>query len=336
MEKGSKRWAKVAQEIQSHKRFLVTTHVNPDGDGIGSGIALMGHLSALGKDAVMVSSDPLPERYRFLDPERHIRTYDPSTSVGLKEEVIFVLDTSELTRLGRVQEVVENRKDQVISIDHHPFRDNFAHIHVVDDNAFATGELIYDLIQSMKGKLTKSIAEALYISILTDTGLFRYGKNPNRIHTIVLDLLKTGIDPGWISEMLFESYLPKRLQLLGAILSQLEMFFGDRVSALVVTQRMMEEFGARQEDLDGVVDYARYVIGVEVGVMFTELEDGRVKVSFRSKRELDVNQLAVRLGGGGHSRASGLVMRGSLKEVKGRVLEEIGVSLPPIQKPTKK
>jgi len=120
MEKGSKRWAKVAQEIQSHKRFLVTTHVNPDGDGIGSGIALMGHLSALGKDAVMVSSDPLPERYRFLDPERHIKTYDPSTSVGLKEEVIFVLDTSELTRLGRVQEVVENRKDQVISIDHHP------------------------------------------------------------------------------------------------------------------------------------------------------------------------------------------------------------------------
>ena len=326
MEKGSKNWNEVAREIERHNRFLVTTHVNPDGDGIGSGLALAKHLIALGNDAIMVSPDPLPDRYRFLDPEGKVLTYDPN---HLEErELFFVLDTSELSRLGKMESVIKTRKNQVISIDHHPFRDRFARIHVVDEEAFATGELVYGLIKSMNGQMTKPIAEALYIAILTDTGLFRYGKkNHDRVHTIVLDLLKTEIDPGWIAERLFESYTSRRLQLLGAILSRLEMFFENQVASLVVTQSLMEEFDSQQEDLDGIVDYTRMVEGVEVGVMFTELDDGKVKVSLRSKREIDVNQLAVRMGGGGHSKASGIIVLGSLEEVKGMVLAEISASL---------
>ena len=325
MEKGSERWNQVVQEIKSHNQFLITTHIHPDGDGIGSGVALAKHLISLGKEAVMVSPDPLPERFRFLDPEKKVLTYDPN---HLEEkEIFFVLDTSELSRLGRMQEVLEKRKDKVISIDHHPFRDHFARIHVVDADAFATGELVYELIQSMNGNLTRPIAEALYVSILTDTGFFRYGKKHGRVHAIVLDLLKTGIDPARITEMLFESDSPKRLQLLGTILSHLEMNYENRVCFMEVTQRLMKEFGTRQEDLDGIVDYTRMVEGVEVGAMFTELGDGWVKVSLRSKRGIDVNQLAVRMGGGGHSRASGLLMKGSLVEVKKKVLEEIGGAL---------
>lgn len=329
MNKSSKRWAKVAQEIRSHKRFLVTTHVNPDGDGIGSGIALAKHLNRLGKDAIMVSPDPLPERYFFLDPERKVIATDPSSSLEIQgREIIFVLDTSELTRLGKMEDVVRRNKDRVISIDHHPFRDDFARIHVVDDRSFATGALIFDLIRFMRMKITKPIAEALYVAVLTDTGFFRYGKNPSRIHSIVLDLLKVGVEPSWVSERLFESYSSSRLKILGRILAGLEMFFENRVSSLMVTDDLMKEFGVRQEDLDGIVDYARMVEGVEVGVMFTELEDGLVKVSLRSKREIDVNQLAIGMGGGGHYRASGLVMKGSLKVVKRKVLKAIEDVLP--------
>jgi phosphoesterase RecJ-like protein len=326
MEKGTNRWDKVTRAIQSHQRFLVTTHINPDGDGIGSGVALAKHLIYLGKEAVMVSPDPLPERYRFLDPDKKVLTYDPN---HLEEkEVFFVLDTSELSRLGKMKNVISERKEQVISIDHHPFRDHFAMIHVVDEKAFATGELVYDLILSMNGQLTKPIAEALYVSILTDTGFIRYGRKPHQVHAVVLELLKTGIDPTWVSERLFESDSPRRLQLLGKILSQLEMGFENRVCSLEVTQKLMKEFGTRQEDLDGIVDYTRNVEGVEVGAMFTELGKGWVKVSLRSKRAIDVNKLAVKLGGGGHSRASGLLMKGLLEEVKKKVLKEIGDALP--------
>jgi len=310
----------VIAAIKKRNKFLITAHVNLEGDSLGSQLAMKGLLDAIGKTAVIVDNDAVPEHYKFLP-----RAGDVSNKIdkNLDFEAAIVLDCPTLKRIGKVRDLIPKGKF-IINIDHHVSNEKFGDVNWVEPHASSAGEMVYKLFKEMDVKLTKEIALSLYIAILTDTGSFNYDNTSSVTHEIAGELLGYGLDPASVSESVYERRSLADIKLLGMVLSSIKINSAGEVAYLEVTDKMLKTTGADLVKAEGFVNYARSIDKVKVAIIFKEDNgSGKVNVSFRSKGEVDVNKLAAFFGGGGHVRASGCIVEGRLAEVERKILAKV-------------
>ena len=311
----------IGQVLREHQRFAILSHVRPDGDALGSQLALALSLQQLGKDVRVWNEDGMLEKYSFL-PRAELLTKPPSTAEDV--DVAIALDTAIQNRLGTAFAAVGSAKIW-INIDHHRSNPGYGDLVIVDPSAPATGEIIFNLIKSQGLPFNHDIAENLYAAISTDTGSFQYPKTSASTFEIAAELVRVGgLDVGQISQQLYENYPRRRLELLRELLRTTRFEFGDRAASFSLTSKTAADLAVLPEDNEGLIDYLRAIRGVIVAVFFEELADGKVRVSMRSKDEaVDVCAICQKFGGGGHTLAAGTRVRGSLAEVEKKVLEEI-------------
>jgi phosphoesterase RecJ-like protein len=319
-------WQQLISLIEQKTHFVLTTHLNPDGDALGSELALAEHLASLGKMVTIINSDPAPEVYRFLDPQHVIKKYSPKKHLGLiqKAEVIVVVDASGgWKRVGRLGEALEQANAIKVCIDHHPDPTDFVDIAVVDTDAAATGELIYELILSTKGRLSLSIAEVLYAAIMTDTGSFRFPKTSARTHRITAELLQAGIQPLDIYRQIYERYPLSRVRLKGHVINAIKTEAQGQIAYYGLDQETLKAYKVKAADLDGFASLGQEIRGVRVVVFCLQSSKSKVKISLRSDGSVPVNQLAATYGGGGHPSAAGALVTGELEKIMAEVVAQV-------------
>ncbi|MDH7576713.1 MAG: bifunctional oligoribonuclease/PAP phosphatase NrnA [Bacillota bacterium] len=299
--------------------FLITTHLNPDGDAVGSLLGLGLALKKLDKKVELISPHPLSESYQFLPGSELIQL--PCNLKKIHFEIAVVLDCTELNRTGKDLEDILKKCKTVINIDHHISNTGFGSINVVDPGAAATGELVFEILVGMGVQITPDIATNLYFALVTDTGFFQYQNTTPRCHRTGASLLEYGATQRKIHQFLNENRSLTSIHLLGKSLGTLSVSESGLVAWMTVSQQFLREVGGKIEDCEGFINYPKSLAGVEVGILFKELENNEIKVGFRSKKFLDVNQLAACFGGGGHERAAGCTVRGHLKEVERKVIQ---------------
>ncbi|HRN52366.1 MAG TPA: bifunctional oligoribonuclease/PAP phosphatase NrnA [Gemmatimonadaceae bacterium] len=314
--------SRLAAELRSGMRVALSTHINADGDGCGSQTALARLLGQMGIHAVIVNPTPWPELFRWLlgdDVEE--RSAEGAKALKGVDRVI-VLDISDLGRLGTLADAVRAMPQDALVIDHHlPGLEPPGKTMLSDTAACATAELVYDFARERGLSISSAIAKSLYTSLVTDTGGFRFGNTSPRCLAVAADLLTAGVDPEEMYHRIYGSVPLGRLQLLREALESLEMDVAHGIAWVQVEAGALERFGVSSEDLDGISEYPRSVRGVRLAMLFRDLGHGKVKVSFRSRAGVDVNALAREFGGGGHTRASGALVAGTLAAVTARVLE---------------
>ena len=312
---------RVARELQHGRRVALSTHINADGDGCGSEAGLARMLAQRGMAVHIVNPTPWPNLFDFLlTDDVEDRSADGADALeGI--DLLIVLDISDVKRLGGLIDAVRSLKVPRLVIDHHiASEDRAGDIILTDTTACATGELVYDLACELGYEITPRIAKSLYSAILTDTGGFRFSNTTPRCHAIAADLLAVGVDPEELYQRVYASAPAGRVRLLAAVLQTLGVDERKGLAWLSMQAGAMEQFHVRQEDLDGIVEHARSIAGTRMAVFFRDLGHGKVKASFRSTGGVDVNAFARKFGGGGHARASGALIVGSLDDVRERVL----------------
>jgi len=306
--------------LREHERFAVLCHIRPDGDALGSQLALALSLQQLGKKVRVWNEDGMLEKYSFL-PRADLLTKPPHTAEDV--DAAIALDTAIQNRLGTAFTAVRSAKIW-INIDHHLSNPGYGDLVHVDPTAPATGQIIFDLIKSQGFPFDREIAENLYAAISTDTGSFQYPKTSARTFEVAAELVCTGIDVGQLSQQLYENYPRRRVELLRELLRTMRFERDGRVASFSLSLQTAAELQVLPEDNEGLIDHLRAIRGVIVAVFFEELADGKVRVSMRSKSDaVDVCAICQKFGGGGHTLAAGARVRGTLAEVERNVLEEI-------------
>ncbi|MBA3854189.1 bifunctional oligoribonuclease/PAP phosphatase NrnA [Pseudogemmatithrix spongiicola] len=314
--------ARLAAELRPGMQVALCTHINADGDGCGSESALARLLGQMGIRAIIVNPTPWPELFRWLlgdDVEE--RSAEGAKALAGVDRVI-VLDISDLGRLGALADAVRQMPRDALVIDHHlPGQEPPGKTMLSDTAACATAELVYDFARERGLTISSAIAKSLYTALVTDTGGFRFGNTSPRCLAVAADLLTVGVDPEEMYHRIYGSVPLGRLHLLREALESLEVDSAHGIAWVRVAAGALERFGVSSEDLDGISEYPRSVRGVRLAMLFRDLGHGKVKVSFRSRAGVDVNALAREFGGGGHTRASGALVAGTLDAVTARVLE---------------
>jgi phosphoesterase RecJ-like protein len=308
--------------VEGARRVVLTTHVQPDGDGIGSEVALARWLTQQGKDVAILNPHPTQRRFRFLQEIAPVEAFDPERHEGrvAEADLLVVLDISTPARLGSLEPVVRRYAPRTLIIDHHADASTIEGVDVRDIEAAATGEIVYRLLVEWGAAIDPLIATALYAAIAYDTGGFRHGNTRAETHEIAADLVRKGADLALIRRYLFESMSESRARLLAHALSSYERSLGGTVAWVSIPRAMLDAVGADPEDVEGVAEALRAIEGVEVAIVTRELRDNATKVSFRSRGENDVNAFARRFGGGGHRNAAGAYIEEPLAEVVSRLV----------------
>jgi phosphoesterase RecJ-like protein len=312
-----------AEVLAPGQRICITTHVNPDGDGLGSEAGLVHLLKARGVEAIVTNPSPTPDRYHFLfaDLPGVDRSHEAVKELR-RADMILVLDISDVGRLGMLSQTVLDRGVPVHCIDHHVSEGHLpAGARYVDPSAAATGELIFQVAQANGWPLTKAAARALYVAILTDTGGFRFSNTRPSVLRVAADLLDTGLDPESIYLDVYANAPLGRARLLAETLQTLVVEAETGLAWVTVPPGAFERLQATADDLDGIVEIPRSTAGVRMALLFREIAAGRIKVSLRSVGDVDVAAFSKPFGGGGHTKASGLSLPGSMAEVQATVLE---------------
>ena len=296
--------------------------MNADGDGCGSEIALALLLAQQGIAATIVNPTPWPALFDFLLADSGVKDETTKGSAALKAiDGLIVLDISDLKRLGNIADSVRALKKPKVVIDHHiPSAEPPGETILADTTACATGELIYDFASTLDLEITPEIARAIYIAMLTDTGGFRFSNTSPRCHAIAGELLSAGVNPEDMYVRIYASSPPGRVQLLAEVLATLQFDLEAGLAWLTMATGLLEKYNVRQEDLDGIVEHARSIAGTKMALFFRDLGHGKVKLSFRSTGKVDVNEFAHQFGGGGHAKAAGAMVAGTIDEVRDRVI----------------
>jgi len=319
----SARAREFAAALKPGHRVCITTHVNPDGDGLGSEVALVHLLRAQGVDAIITNPSPTPPRFSFLfDDLQGVDRSAEAVKELRRSDLIIVLDIADLNRLGMLIDTVRDRGVPVACIDHHvsagvlPPGPRY-----VDPEAAATGELIFEVAMGNGWPITHAAARGLYVAILTDTGGFRFSNTRPRTLRIAADLLESGVNAEDIYLEVYARAPEGRPRLFAEALQTLVVEHEYGLAWVTVPPGAIERLGVSSDDLDGVVEFPRSIEGVRMALLFREISQGRVKVSLRSVGEVDVAAFAKVYGGGGHTKAAGLSLKGSLAEVQATVLK---------------
>jgi phosphoesterase RecJ-like protein len=320
-------WSPFVDFVRRHRRFLLTTHVRPDGDGLGSMLALAEVLEGLGKVAQMTVASVLPPRYDFLDPERRVQRFAPPGDEFRGAEAVVVLDTGTWNQLGDFGNFLRSLKVPTAVIDHHLTQDHLGELMLVDTTAEATGRLVHEAILALGGPLPPAAAHRLFVAVAMDTGWFRHSNTTAATFGLVEALCRAGARPTPAYQALFEQNALGRLKLTGVVLERLQVSHGGRLACSEVRRADYEATGATPQDTEDLVNYTLSVKGVEAGLLFMEQPRGGVKVSFRSRARIDVARLAERFGGGGHRLASGATLDTTLDDARARVQAAVGAAL---------
>ncbi len=312
----------ITESVKKARRVLITSHLDPDGDSIGSELALGSYLKASGKEVRIINHGKTPAKYMFLDEDKSLEDLDPAKAVDLSADLIFVLECPNLERIGDVKRFLQPGV-KLINMDHHPDNSSFGEINYVDPQASALGEIIYELLTYAGYKLNKLTATQLYAAILTDTGRFRFSNTTPKTLRIGAELIALGANPREINSQIYYNNSNSALKLLGSLLLNLETFANNKISSLVIDQKTLRELNVTNEDTEGFVDYSLFLKGAEVGVLFTQKNEFKTKVSLRSQNSFDVSALARTFGGGGHKNAAGCTVNQDLKSTKELILKRI-------------
>jgi phosphoesterase RecJ-like protein len=309
----------VAAVLAPGRRVALTTHVNADGDGVGSEVALWHLLTRRGLEAVIANPTPIPERFHFLLPNGADRS-DRAVRAVEAADVVVVLDISDLGRLGDLARAI-TESHAVACIDHHVSRGSLpGGPRLVAPEAAATAELVFDFASALGWPLSPEAARALYVGILTDTGAFRFANTTPRALRVAGALLERGVDPESIYESVYASAPEGRIRLMTEVLGTLVVERDPGLAWVTVPPDALQRHHATADDLDGIVEYPRTIAGVRLALLFRQIANGRVKVSFRSLGDVDVAELAHHFGGGGHRKAAGASLEGSLADAQQQVL----------------
>lgn len=308
--------AAVAAALHQSHNVVVSGHIMPDGDSIGSTLALGMALEKLGKNVTMISSDQIPDTYQFLPGANRILQELPPSDY----DTLVMVDCSVQERLAKPLHDLLKDGVMVVNIDHHATTDTFADINYIDSHAAATGEIIYDLLINMGIDIDQQMALSLYTAIVTDTGSFRYEGTTPTTHRRVADLLEKGIEVARVSKLIFEEKPLETINILKMVLPTLNVSDCGKLAWISLDWPTKELLGAKDEHTDDLISYPRQIKGVEVALFFKALSPSSVKVSLRSNQYIDVNKLAGKFGGGGHKRAAGCQIEGNFEDIKNEVV----------------
>jgi phosphoesterase RecJ-like protein len=313
------------RRVRQGNRFLLTSHVNPDGDAIGSELGLARLLRRMGKGAVVWNRDETPTIYRPLPGSERIHVgAEPPAGFPDVFDAIIVLECPSPDRTGIEQYLGER---PVVNIDHHLGNQHYGTINWVDTAAPAVGEMIYRLAQGLKVTLEPETASCLYLTLVTDTGGFRFSNATPVAFEAAASLVRDGAHPEQVAQWLYECTPLPVLRLVGEMLQTVQVHEGGRIASARLTQEMFARVGAAPGDSEGLIDYPRSIAGVEAVALVREREDGTHKVSLRSRGEVDVEKIARQHGGGGHRNAAGFALEGDGEEVRKRVVELLSAAL---------
>lgn len=313
----------ITKLLEKNNSFLITSHKNIDGDAIGSELALYFILKKLNKKPIILNQDRLPRIYNFLPDSDKVHCLEDNY-INIKNiDVGIIVDCSNFERIEETYKIFKNIKN-IINIDHHNSNENYGDLNYIDSLASSVGEIIYDLIKFINlDLLDEKISTCLYTAIITDTGSFRYSNVSSKTFSVVSDLASQGIKPNLIADNIYNRNTYSGLKLLGKALLTLEVDESNYVSWLTITRDMLNNTEANDEEVEGIIDMARTLENTEVSILFRETKDNKIKVSFRSKGDFNVNKFAGKFNGGGHPNSSGCVCLGKIAEVKEKILSEL-------------
>ncbi len=316
-------FGKIVKTLKEDDHFLITSHISLDGDAIGSELALNFILQKLNKKSTIVNEDKLPQIYSFLSGSEKVYSLKDNNFDGGIYNVGIVLDSSSLSRIGKVSEILKQVKT-IINIDHHRSNENYGKINYIDYFSSSVGEIIYDLIKYIDlDWLDEKISSCLFTAIMTDTGSFRYANVNSKTFQVAADLTAKGAKPHIIANNVYNRNTYSGLKLLGQALSTLEIDEQKGVAWLYITRKMLKETEANDEEVEGIIDIVTTLKDTEVSILLKETKDEKVKVSFRSKGNFDVNKFANKFKGGGHPNAAGCLCSAPLEEVREKILSEL-------------
>jgi bifunctional oligoribonuclease and PAP phosphatase NrnA len=323
------KFQEIARVLREHQRFAVLSHVRPDGDALGSQLAMGLALKHLGKDVSIWNEDGMLDKYSFV-PRAELLTKPPAEPQDF--DVLVALDTAIQNRLGTAGDAIRSARI-CINIDHHPSNPGYGDLVYIDADAPATGQILFELLRSEGLPFDRHIAENLYVAISTDTGSFQYPNTTARTFQIAAELVSAGVDVGRISQQLYENYPRRRVELLRELLGTMRFANDGKIASFSLSLETANRLGVLPEDNEGLIDHLRAIRGVIVAVFFEELPDGKVRVSMRSKKEAaDVCAICKQFGGGGHTLAAGARVRGTLAEVEQRVLAAAALAISTAEK----
>jgi phosphoesterase RecJ-like protein len=306
--------AETGELLKAAKKLVIVSHVSPDGDTLGSSLALMHALHMLGKEVILNVDDDISTVYSFLPGIAEYRRFAPNESVDA--DLLVIIDASSADRAGNAMEVVQS--PAVLNIDHHKTNTRFADYLYLDSDAAATAEIIYSLLLEMGIKLTRDIATCIYEGIYTDTGSFKYSNTTSNTLKTAADLLNYGVNPSLISDNM-ELKSRSQVEMLRKVLETLTFLKDGKVAYIEIPLELYDH----NIETDTFISYPRYVEGVEIALLFKQVKENLTRVSFRSK-EIDVAKIALSFGGGGHKKASGCSIYAPLKEAEKVILEAVG------------
>lgn len=315
-------------QVEEAETIIISTHVHPDADGIGSQVALCLALKEFGKKAICVNEEKLLDRYQYLDEQKVIMSFDQYKKKFGEQEIdlFIVVDASNPSRIGsRSQMLLENSK-KFLFVDHHPCSPAIAALHIVDTTMSATGQLVGKLIDALKVKITKEMALPLYTAILIDTSSFRYPTVSSGTHKLIARLMETGIEPAHAYNKIYGTKKISHMRLLGEVLQTCQTTRDGTVAWMVVKDSVIKKHNSDIEDTHGFINHLLILENVKVAAMFRDV-GSRVKVSFRSSGEIDVSEIAQALGGGGHNHSAATIFEGKLKQVVADTINNVQLIL---------
>jgi len=307
----------IISKIKDSSKIAIMSHIMPDGDSIGSSLALYTALKKYGKDVHFILDDDIPKLYKFL------KNSDKVLKPGKHEnfDVVIALDCGDAGRLGKSELYIKD--NFTVNIDHHISNDKFGNLNLVDSNAAAVGEIVFQIIKLLGIEMDLEISECLYTAIVTDTGQFQYSNTTSKTHQLAGELIENGVNVSLMFEKIYQSTTKEKVMLMKTALDTLEFYHNDSISCVSLTTEQMKAANAKGNDCEGIINLARDIECVEVAIFLKELEPGKIKVGLRSKKSVDVASVSLQFGGGGHVRAAGCTLYGTIDEVKEKILEAV-------------
>ncbi|MFQ6612375.1 MAG: bifunctional oligoribonuclease/PAP phosphatase NrnA [Fidelibacterota bacterium] len=323
-------WISIHKKISRADKILLSTHENPDGDGLGCAAAMYHYFKSSGKETRIIQVSDLPEEYEFLEKGDMFETYQPDLHDEWLQQVdlALIFDVGDFRRLRIIGASLDRFHVPIVNIDHHPdMGDQRFSYNLIDVNAAATGEMLFEYFHTVGVKPTKDMCEGIYTAVMTDTGSFRYNNTNVNCHEIAIACLKAGVNTSKVYQHVYETRSRSRVRLLGKILDNLHFDKSGELAWFIIDRALLSEVGASREDVNGFTDFVRTIRGVEVALMLFENGPDSCRINLRSKGKYTINETAKAFGGGGHKFAAGAVINGKLNDVLPGVLDQIKDSM---------
>jgi len=320
---------KAFELINKASSILITTHAKPDGDACGCLAALHDVLTGLGKKVKLLAPSPIPQWYEFLFPEKAHVLGEDVTPQQVAEgkfgqfDLIIIVDTDSFSQLADLQQYIKQTDKPILVIDHHVTGDNLGDVALLDCDAAATGLILLDLLKYANWPMTTKIAEAIFVAIGSDTGWFHFSNTDSRVYRSCTELIDVGAKPAEIYDKLYQNSSYPRFKLMVAMLNTLQLHFDGRYATQYLLQRDFQQAGAAYQDTENLINECHRIGTVKISALFVELADGRIRCSLRSRRDIDVSQIAAKFGGGGHKMAAGTYLQGPLSDAMQLIYEQV-------------